>query len=367
MAKIVERIWTTADGTERKGYQVDFVDQEGRRVRKQFKRRKDADTFMVTSRAQAAAGTFTPDSASTTLAKACQLWLDRAEAENLEPMTRQTYREHVAHILAVVDGQFKLSRLTQARSEQLRDDLLRRHSRAMARKLLQSFKSILRESKRRGLVATVVAADTTIGAAKRHKRKIQAGRDFPLPAEMAALLGTGQPKATAAICLAGLAGLRASEVRALRWSDLDLGNKPSVTVGQRADKQGSIGSPKSETAHRKIPLGARAVKALKEWLLAKPHGRELVFGTSSGRPDALTNLQKSLLTPLCAAAGTRRYTWHALRHYAISSWLAARVDLKTAQYWAGHATAALTTDRYGHLIPRDDDHARLEAAEAALG
>ena len=43
MAKIVERTWKGADGTERRGWQVDFVDQDGKRQRKQFQRRKDAD------------------------------------------------------------------------------------------------------------------------------------------------------------------------------------------------------------------------------------------------------------------------------------------------------------------------------------
>jgi integrase len=65
--------------------------------------------------------------------------------------------------------------------------------------------------------------------------------------------------------------------------------------------------------------------------------------------------------------GIPRYGWHSLRHYAVSTWLASGIDLKTAQSWAGHATLALTLDTYGHLIPRTDDHARIAAAEALLG
>jgi integrase len=56
-----------------------------------------------------------------------------------------------------------------------------------------------------------------------------------------------------------------------------------------------------------------------------------------------------------------------LRRFAISSWLAARIDLKTIQHWSGHASLALVLDRYGHLIPRDGDHARIAAAEQILG
>jgi hypothetical protein len=57
-----------------------------------------------------------------------------------------------------------------------------------------------------------------------------------------------------------------------------------------------------------------------------------------------------------------KYSWHALA----LRWLASRIDLKTVQDRAGHATLALTIDRHGHLIPRVDDHARIAAAEAAL-
>jgi integrase len=87
-----------------------------------------------------------------------------------------------------------------------------------------------------------------------------------------------------------------------------------------------------------VPLSEMAVRALKEWRLAQPPGRSLVFGTARDRPDMLTNLQRRLLTPLEANAGIRRYSWHAFRHYAVSAWLASGIDPKTVQHWAGHAT-----------------------------
>jgi integrase len=100
--------------------------------------------------------------------------------------------------------------------------------------------------------------------------------------------------------------------------------------------------------------------------LAQPPGRALVFGTAKDRPDQLANLRRRLLAPLLVKAGVRFYSPHALRHYAISSWLASSIDPKTVQHWAGHATLALTLDTYGHMIPRPDDHARIAAAESAL-
>jgi integrase len=402
MAKIVERRWRGADRTERRGWQVDFVDQHGKRQRKQFQRWKDADNFLVTARAQVQVGTYTPDRATVTIGEACQLWLDRAKAEGLERNTREQYRIQVAHLLAAIDRGTKLSKITRARCEQVRDDLLKAHSRDTARKVLAAFRMVMKDALRRGLVSQNVAADSRIGAAKRHKARIKAGVDFPLPGEVKAFLDAATPKGKAMVALAALAGLRPSELRALRWSDLDLGASPTVTVAQRADAWCEIGSPKAEASRRSVPLGEVAAKALKAWKLAQPHGRALLFGTGTDRPDMLGNLQHRLLSPLQIEAGVAepvigdggkpvlepvmrrgkpvlvdgepqmrpvmraKYTWHALRHYAISSWLAARIDLKTVQAWAGHATLAMTLDTYGHLIPRDDDHDRIATAERAL-
>ena len=133
----------------------------------------------------------------------------------------------------------------------------------MARKLLQSFKSTIKDAKRRGLVAQNVAAETTIGVASRHKRRLKAGVDFPLPDELRTLIAAAEPKARAIVCLAGLAGLRASELRGLRWADLALGGEPAVTVAQRADRWSRIGSPKSESSQRTVPLGETAANALR--------------------------------------------------------------------------------------------------------
>ena len=83
-------------------------------------------------------------------------------------------------------------------------------------------------------------------------------------------------------------------------------------MAQRADARSRIGSPKSATSRRTVPLGETAARALKEWRLAQPPGRALVFGTAADRPDALGNLTRRLLRPLEALAGIPGYGLHAL-------------------------------------------------------
>ena len=68
-----------------------------------------------------------------------------------------------------------------------------------------------------------------------------------------------------------------------------------------------------------------------------------------------------------------KYTgMHALRHF-YASWLINRVadgglglPPKLVQERLGHSSITMTYDTYGHLFPRGDDAAELDAAELAL-
>jgi integrase len=57
---------------------------------------------------------------------------------------------------------------------------------------------------------------------------------------------------------------------------------------------------------------------------------------------------------------------HDLRHTCASLAIAAGADLKMLQRVLGHASAAMTLNRYGHLMPGQDVASRLDiGAQAA--
>ena len=72
-------------------------------------------------------------------------------------------------------------------------------------------------------------------------------------------------------------------------------------------------------------------------------------------------------------AGQAKYTGlHALRHF-YASWLinpekngGQNLPPKVVQERLGHASITMTYDRYGHLFPRGDDAAQIDAAELKL-
>ena len=195
----------------------------------------------------------------------------------------------------------------------------------------------------------------------------------------------------------------------------------TITVRQRADKWGTIGSPKAAASRRTIPVPPLVMNVLREWQLACPRrdtGRKdadgnpikelhFVFPNGKGHVESQQNIVKRHWHPLQVAAGVSvsvlddagnpvmktdddgklvlddggkpvpvmaaKYSGlHALRHFFCSRSAARPRDaglglpLKTVQVGMGHSTLAMTADRYGHLFPSTDDTEVLAAGERAL-
>ena len=137
------------------------ADANGERHIETFKRKKEADTYAQQIGVDIRAGTHTPVSKSITVAKAAEDWIAYAELEGRERATVATYRQHAKHIGDRI-GNVKLASLTTPRINAFRDDLVASMSRAMARKVLVSLKSLLRDAQRRGNVAQNVALGVSI-------------------------------------------------------------------------------------------------------------------------------------------------------------------------------------------------------------
>ena len=189
------------------------------------------------------------------------------------------------------------------------------------------------------------------------------------------------------IMTAMLTGLRSSELRGLRWSDIDL-KAGSIAVAQRADQWGHIGPPKSEAGYRTIPISPALVTVLKAWKLrVRPSDLDLAFPNADGGPQWHNNMLRRLFIPLQVRAGvsvpklnkagqpivdeegatvmTGRYGFHSLRHAAASGWIAQRIDLKRLQVWIGHENIELTLQTYGHLLQDASNDADLILAAGA--
>jgi integrase len=425
-ATVRKRKWTHK-GVQSEAWTVRYYDLNGVRRRKTFATRKAADTFSSTTTLDIQKGVHIPDRESVTVEQAGQLWLATNEDDELEPSSIKRNRQHLeGHIVPRIGSK----RLNQINVPEVRAfiDRLRGEgvSKALAKMIVTSLGSIFADAQERGLAAYNPIRDMRRNRGKKGKRKedrkppLKLGVDIPTMPEIRAILAKTTGRRRALLGVLAFAGLRGSELRGIRWQDVDLVNN-TLTVWQRADQDGNIGEAKSGAAYRTIPMLPFVVHALKEWKLACPlhdTGKKgvdgepvkelwLVFPSETGGVKSHQNIDKRDWQPLQVKAGVcvpktgedgkpvqargpkgkpvhddagkpvpvmqARYSGlHPLRHF-FASWCIARkdagglgLDPKTVQYRCGHSSITVTLDTYGHLWPADDETEQMAAAERAF-
>ena len=366
---------THSNGEEIVWWLADYHDGAGKRHQVRFKTKKEAAAHHDQMKVAIRAGTHVALDNDLTIAGVADKWIRRVEANARERATVRGYSEHIKlHIVPRI-GAVKLAKLSKGHVEGFRDSLIQGDkalSRPMARKVLRSFKSLLRVVR-----CSHLADDVKIELDKRSKRKLEVGRDIPEPGEVARMVKAANGKLRVLLMTAASTGLRASELRGLRWSDVDL-KANELHVRQRADRWNKIGPPKSAAGRRTIPLGPELVLAMKEWRLACPKGEaDLVFPTSTGAVEHHKNMLRSLAPVMKKAGavknnGAAKYGLHSLRHF-FASWCinpqdrgGRELSAKVVQTFLGHSSIMMTLDIYGHLFRDGSDRAELAVSEKAL-
>ena len=409
-----KRTWTTSKGVEKEAWIVDYMDQGRKRRLKSFAKKKDAAAFAATASVEIRAGVHTADSASITIAEAGKKWLETAElgAPEREPLERATvdaYRQHLRLHIGPYIGSVKLSQLsapmvrefsTSSHAETCREEpILEPRSTAMVRKVRVSLSALLADAQERGLVARNVVRELrkTRGrrgerqADKRARGKLTVGVDIPTREEIKAIVGAAKGRWRPFLLTAIFTGLRASELRGLRWARRRL-RQAGTPRSQRADRYSAIGKPKSEAGRTHGSLNADRHEHASRMEARLPEERawarrsRLAAGKVEHHPNIID-------ARACAdtdrgrrhGSGRRRDQQgrqavvaakypglHALRHFYASWCINRRADgglelpPKVVQERLGHSSIMMTMDVYGHLFPRGDDLEEMAAAERSL-
>jgi integrase len=345
---------------ERVAYVVDYRDQHGKRHVKTFPNKKAAEAWRVNALHEVQQGIHTPASVSKTIEEAWRLWIADCEANNLEFGTIRQRRQHLQnHVLPFI-GRQRLSSLTMPLVYEF-DSKLRGNGRSLAlrRKVITNLKTMLSFAQGRGLVAQNVAIGVRIKVDTRETTcgPLRAGVDFPTIAELNTLIENSSGRRRPFIITAIFTGMRLSELRGLRWSDVDL-DAGLIHVRQRADQWLNIGPTKSKAGMRDIPLAPLVVNTLKQWRGVCPKGElDLVFPTTVGTIETMRNIHSRCWVPLqikcgfTTDTGEPRYNFHMLRHAAASLFIKyLGWSPKRLQAVMGHASINMTFDRYGHLF-----------------
>ncbi|HXA30117.1 MAG TPA: tyrosine-type recombinase/integrase [Candidatus Angelobacter sp.] len=274
----------------------------------------------------------------------------------------QLTRVHVTPAL----GRVKLGDLTAQRLERFYADRLATGlSARTVRHLHVLLHAALRQAMRWDLVARNVA---DLAKAPRPEQKEMA---VLTPDQVERFVAAARGDRLEALYIVAVTtGMRAGELLALRWADVDLDN--AVAVVRRSvqrSKAGATGDrktglvmvePKTKKSRRPVALSQGAVRSLRAHRAAQAAERlvagdewddqDLVFPNRVGRPMEGGDLLNVWYRPLLKRAGLPRLRFHDLRHTAATLLLAAKVSPKVAQELLGHSTVAFTLDQYSHVI-----------------
>ena len=357
-------------GEPKEAWVVDYVDQHGDRHIKTFAKKRDADAH------HAIVGDRRPrrhphrrqqerHRRQGRRAMAGLLRCRRAWSARRSPPTAQHVDLHIVPVL----GALKLSQLTvplvRGFEDRLRRTGARRRwcARPAARSARSSPTRRSAASWRRTSCARC-APPPRQGPARRAAAngKLKIGVDIPSPDEIARHRRPPRTDRWRPLLLTAIfTGLRASELRGLRWDDVDL-KRGELHVRQRADRYGKIGRPKSEAGERTVPLPPMVVTALREHRLAcPPNDRDLVFPNSRGSIEHRNTIVERGFHPAQVAAGVvdRRRRGQVSRPAQPAPLLCVLVHQPArrrraraaAQGGAGAARSRLDPDDGGHLRP----------------
>jgi integrase/recombinase XerD len=161
-----------------------------------------------------------------------------------------------------------------------------------------------------------------------------------------------EPKYRAIVMTTYGAGLRISEVCALRVTDID-SKRMLLHIRGKGGRD------------RFVPLPERVLFMLRRyWVATRPQGAELFPGKEPDRPISVDAVRHHLHAAALKAGLQKRVTPHVLRHSFATHLLELGTDIRVIQMLLGHTSIA-TTLRYARVTP--EHVARVQSPIDLLG
>jgi integrase len=348
-----------------KPWQARWLEPDGRERTKAFAMKGAAEDHLTTVANQQLTGTYIDVEAGRTT---CGEWIDRWLDDTPK---RETTR---ARDRCVIDKWFRpklkarpLGKVTpvdvRAIVKSMTDEL--------AARTVRTNYGILRAAFNAAVEAELIARTPCRGV----RLPIEQQRDprFCSAEELQTLAAAIPLEYRPMIYLAGVVGLRWSEVAGLRVGRLDFLRR-TITVAEtiaEVDGRHVVAPPKTPASHATLSVPVPVMEMLSEHLArrGRPGPDELVFVTTNGGPLRATNFRNRVWQPACVTSGLGRIvvdrttkkkhydglTFHGLRHSAAGLMISLGAHPKVIQQRMRHASVRTTLDVYGRVLPELDD------------
>jgi integrase len=325
-----------------------------------FRRKVDAEQFLVDVQHRLLTGSYTPPSAGqVTVADFAEEWRARREA-TWAASTRDRYERELRLYILPGLGRWPLAALRRSHVEEWAAALPL--SPASAATVHQTLMSLL----------AVAVADERIHrnpASRARLPKVEAAPFVPMTDdEVRRLAHATAEHVRAAVVLAAGTGLRQGEVFGLTADRVDF-----MRRALRVDRQlwtPRAGAPvlaplKTKNSYRTVALSSLVIDTLAAHLAAWGTGEHDVVFHIEGRPVSRA-MGGVYLRRAGKATGVTGRTWHDLRHYHASTLLSRGVSPALVAERLGHDVKTLLAT-YTHVIRRDEERVRTIVDEALGG
>jgi integrase len=278
-----------------------------------------------------------------TFAKFSEIWLKTHAETSLKRSTLARYRDIIGRVFMPALGAIPLCNLKAFHIHALAAERLKAVSPKTAADELGLMKQMLGCARRWGYI------DSDPSEPIKRPRSGNAEIEILNPEEIGKLIAAIDRRYRLALLTCVLTGMRAGELWALQWPDIDF-ETLQIHV-KRSLWRGEFQSPKSRSSVRRIAIPQRLALELKKWKLASsPNELDLVFPNGEGKPACHDNFVKRHFEPALRRAGLKKVRFHSLRHSNASWRIAAGQNLKFVQNQLGHSSIKITLDVYAHLI-----------------
>lgn len=341
------------------GYQAQvYSPRDKKTIRKTFRNLTEARAWRSHAQDAIRRGALRAPSRET-VAEASEKWLEAARAGVVRTRSGELYKPGVlrgyaqafnARIVPEL-GNLRVSVVARNDVQDLVDRML---AEGLAPSTVKNAILPLRAMYRRLVSRSEVMENPTLGLALPASR---ARRErIARPAEATRLLAALEPEDRVVFATALYGGLRRGEIKGLRWCDVDFDAGLIRVERGWDDVEGPI-APKSRSGRRRVPLSRPLRALLAEHRLRRGGGvgEELVFGRG-GRPLAAEWVGERARRAW-KDAGLEEIGLHECRHTYAAFMVAAGVNAKALSTYMGHSSITVTLDRYGHLMPGNEDEA----------
>lgn len=342
------------------GYQIDPVTKTKKRLTKTFTgtTRKEVQTKITEYQYKVNIGKIDPIALPLTFEQYKERWL-MLKKQELKPQSYVNYVSMLEH-MSFGDTPFRDISVASINSMLLK--LLETRTPATVRRYRTVLISIFESARKERVIPENLAKDSM--RIKDKQEIVEEGDEVMhvLTQEEARVMietsktFTNTPWLYPLIRVALETGMRKGEIRALQYKALHEDTlRINKSISDSAGNNNQVVTPKTKTSIRTIHVSPSLIELLR----SMPHESEsdFVFRTDKGTPLGKNTIIHYFNALKEACHISKPLHFHDLRHTHATLLIMAGVNIKTVSVRLGHASVAITLNRYTHALPAQDKEA----------